>query len=351
MSAVASVAPLLLAVFALAACATPLDRGESLYRQGDLRGALVQWSKVAPGSKDRAAAIERSEAVGIELKSALARYEKRAQFYEDEGRLAEAVLYYRLAVKIDPERESTLTRVQTLARELKTRVQNERLELHGALDAGDLAGASARAAELERLDPFEPSIRIEIRQTRAATGAEVQRLLESGKRAYATGDRVAASSAFASVLVLDARNERALGYLSYIQRFEDLEQQRRLPPPPSAITQQEILAEGHFRAAQTARSGGEPFDAVTEYLAALSIDPEHAASRRALDELRGELEPSVEKLYVWGKRYFQEQDLHNALRVWRQVLLIDPNHQNTLENVQRAERMLSRLEEIQTDDS
>ena len=81
------------------------------------------------------------------------------------------------------------------------------------------------------------------------------------------------------------------------------------------------------------------------------IDPEHRASRRGLDELRGELEPSVEKLYVWGKRYFQQQDLHNALRVWRQVLLIDPNHQNTLENVQRAERMLSRLEEIQTGDS
>ena len=351
MSAVASAAALLLAIFALAACATPLERGQSLYRQGDLPGALVQWSKVQPGSRDGATAIERSESVSKELKSALVRYEKQAQFYEDEGRLAEAVLYYRLALKIDRSREATLSRVQSLARQLKTRVQKERSGLHAALDAGDLTRASARAAELERLDPFTPSIRIEIRQTRAATGAEVQRLLESGKRAYATGDRVAARSAFASVLVLDARNERALGYLSYIQRFEDLEQQRRLPPPPSAITQQEILAEGHFRAAQRARGGGEPFDALTEYLAALRIDPEHGASRRGLDKLRGELEPSVEELYAWGKRYFQQQDLHNALRVWRHVLLIDPNHQNTLENVQRAERMLSRLEEIQTDDS
>jgi hypothetical protein len=34
--------------------------------------------------------------------------------------------------------------------------------------------------------------------------------------------------------------------------------------------------------------------------------------------------------------------------MWRRVLLIDPGHQRTRENVERAERMLSRLEEIQT---
>ena len=351
MSAPASPTLALALLSLLTACAVPLERGEALYRQGDPVGALELWRDVQPDSKDWEPARARITAVSGELQRALARYEKRAQFFEGEGRLAEAVLYYRLALVIDPERRETLDRVQQLVRTLQTQVELERTALARALDEGRLREASARAQRLERLDPFDPSIRIEIRQTRAAKGAEVQRMLEQGKRAYAAGNRDAARASFEALLALDARNERALGYLSYIRRFEQLEAQRQLPPPPSTITQQEILSEGHYRAAQKARAEGEPFDALTEYLAALRIDPRHAPSRGALDQLREELRPRVDELYLWGKRYFGDEDLHNALRVWRQVLLIDPNHQNTIENVERAERMLTRLEELQTDDS
>jgi cytochrome c-type biogenesis protein CcmH/NrfG len=63
------------------------------------------------------------------------------------------------------------------------------------------------------------------------------------------------------------------------------------------------------------------------------------------------LRPRVDELYALGKRYFQEEDLHNALRSWRRVLLIDPDDVRTREHIERAERMLSRLEEIQTSGS
>jgi tetratricopeptide (TPR) repeat protein len=83
-------------------------------------------------------------------------------------------------------------------------------------------------------------------------------------------------------------------------------------------------------------------------MAALEIDPKHAAARRRLVGLRAELAPRVPVLYEQGKHYFQDEDLEKALAAWRDALLIAPDDQRTKENVDRAERILSRLEEIQT---
>jgi tetratricopeptide (TPR) repeat protein len=119
-------------------------------------------------------------------------------------------------------------------------------------------------------------------------------------------------------------------------------------PPPPTLSSQEILAEGHFRAGQQAESAGEPYRALEEYIEALRIDDKHAGARARLVSLRQELSPRLPQLYEQGKRFFQDEDLEQALAVWREALLIAPDDQRTKENVDRAERILSRLEEIQT---
>ena len=329
-------------------CASDLERGERLYRQGDLPGALSAWHGIQEMDEDHEVARRRADAVGAELDQMLRRYEKRAQFFESEGRLGEAVLYYRLALKIDPDRPATLARVQSLVRELRQREHAEREALSSALQAGTLRKANQHAAKLARLNPFDPAIQIEVRQVRLAAGGEMVRHLEAGKRAYSAGDRESARQAFESVLALDKENQTALGYLSYIHRFDEMEERRRVLPPPRSISQEEILAEGHYRAAEAALAADDPFRALTEYRAALRVSPKHSEARAGLQKLRGELDPMVEELYATGKRYFQDEDLHNALRSWRRVLLIDPAHQRSQENVERAEKILSRLEEIQT---
>ena len=335
----------------LLACAGPLQRGESLYRQGDLAGAREVWGTIPPGPGQYREARKRLELANAEFDRALLRYEKQAQFFETEDRLAEAVLYYRLMLKLDPSRDAVLEHAQVLVRELAAQVASEKAGLEAALRAEDLERASHHATALARLNPFDPGLQIDVRQVRAGIDEQVQTNLERGKTAYAAGQREAARREFLTVLALDPRNETALGYLSYIHRFEDLEAQEQLPPPPSAISRKDILTEGHYRSGREAEAAGEPFWAIAEYEAVLSVDPGHPAARRDLDSLRARLRPEVPQLYELGKRYFQEEDLHNALRAWRRVLLIDPGNGRTREHVDRAERMLSRLEEIQTSGS
>jgi tetratricopeptide (TPR) repeat protein len=340
-----------IAALLLVACASPLDRGEALYRQGDVPGALEVWRGVEPGDRKYEGVQARLEIVDTEFDRMLRRYEKRAAFFESEGRLAEAVLYYRLAYKLDPERRSLLDRVQALAREKRARADVERQTLEKALADNDLKTATAQAATLEALDPFDPAIQIEIRQVRAASGARTLHHIAEGENAYAAGNRDAARNSFQAVLELDPHNERALGYLSYIRRFEELEARQKIPPPPRSIPKEEIIAEGHYRSAAKAETSGEDFWAITEYEAALSANPRHQGARKALTALRTRLHPQVEELYEIGKRYFQDEDLHNALRAWRRALSIDPTDERMRENVGRAERMLARLEEIQTHDA
>ncbi len=336
---------------ALLACTGSLQRGESLYRQGDLAGARAVWSTIPPGHGQYREARQRLELADAEFDRALLRYEKQAQFFESEARLAEAVLYYRLMLKLDPSRDAVLERTQVLVRALAAQEESEKAGLEAALRAGDLERASRHATALARLNPFDPGLQIDVRQVRVGIGKQVGTHLERGKTAYAAGQREAARREFLTVLALDPRNETALGYLSYIHRFEDLEAREQLPPPPSAISRKDILAEGHFRSGREAEAGGEPFWAIAEYEAALSVDASHRAARRDLEALRARLGPEVRELYELGKRYFQEEDLRNALRAWRRVLLIEPGNERTREHVDRAERMLSRLEEIQTSGS
>jgi tetratricopeptide (TPR) repeat protein len=330
----------------LAACATPLQRGERLYRQGDLRGAIEEWGRIAPESGSWEDAQGRLTEVRGELDQRLVRYEKLAAFSEDQGRLAEAILYYRLALKLDPERPEFLDRVQSLARVLDGALRGERRALEAALSERQFADVRTHAVRLERLDPFDPGVQVAVRRARTEVDFEVTRSLEAGKHYYAHGNRTSARRSFDQVLAIDPANETALGYLAYIGRFDAMAS--GTTPPPLDVSREDVLAEGHYRSGRAAERADEPFRALAEYEAALRVNPDHASTLRARDALRDRLRGRVEEMYETGKRYFQEEDLQNALQVWRRVLMIDPEHARTRENVARAERMLSRLEEIQT---
>jgi tetratricopeptide (TPR) repeat protein len=344
----------ILAGLLAASCAGRLERADELYRNGALREAVEVWRSVPEGSAEHTRAQQRLSVVEGELSRMLRRFEKQAAFYEAEGRLSEAVLYYRLAVKMDPARQATLGHVQKLVRELRRSGFALRSSMLAALEKRDLVEASRRASELLALNPLDPAVQIDVRQVQHAIASEVLRNMENGRRAYAAGDLGAARGAFEAVRALDADNEEALGYLSYIESSE-LRAERAEPRPAAAArsprvapTAQELLAEGYFRKGSDAERNDEPFRAIQQYQLALGANPRHSGARRGIDRLRELLAYRVPQLYADGNRYFQDDDLHNALKSWNQVLLIQPDHTQAADNAARARRILERLEEIQS---
>ncbi len=345
-----------LGALALGGCASPLDRAEALYRQGALHEAVEAWRAVPSDHRDRARAEERLALVQGELERMLKRFEKQAAFFEANGQLGEAILYYRLALKMDPGRDATLEHVQALVRELEVRKAAERERMLRALGGGDLAEASTAASELQRLTPYDPAIQIEVRQVRHAIGAEVLSNLEVGKRSLQRGDLDQARERFEVVMGLDPSHEEAGGWIGFIEEEQRKAQRRRSRPVDRIVARslkldevspREISAESHYRRGRKAELAERKFEALRQYERALRESAHHLKARSALARLRRELMPRIPTLYAEGKRYFNDEDLQNALRSWEHVLLIQPDHAQAAENLQRAQRILSRLEELQ----
>ena len=105
----------------LAACTAPLERGERLYREGDPLRALETW-RATPEDHAEFARVQERIAVALrEFERLVTRYKRRAAYYEQQDRLAESLLNYRLALKLQPGDAATLAHVQALARDLSGR--------------------------------------------------------------------------------------------------------------------------------------------------------------------------------------------------------------------------------------
>lgn len=336
----------------LFACTTPLELGERRYQEGEPLAALGIWRGIDDDAFEYDAAQQRIAEVEQEFEQLVRYYKKRAIYYEERGRLAESVLNYRLALKLQQEDRATLAHVQSLVRRLANEREAERQKMRDAFAQGDLAGAHTALERLRTLDPFSPETTNDARQLETALATEIERRLARGRRGFSSGDHVAAEQAFRSALELDPSNETAQGYLSFIERIRAQEREtaaaRSGAPEPREVgaSDVEIRAEGLFRNALAAEQQGEPFDAIRWDIRALRADPQHARARRHLESLRARMRPEIAGLIESGRRKFQQEDLQAALDLWRRALLIDPANAEAREYAERAEQLLENLDRL-----
>ena len=334
------------------ACTTPLERGERRYQEGDPLAALGIWRGIESDAFEYDGAQRRIAEVEQEFVQLVRYYKKRAIYYEERGRLAESVLNYRLALKLQQEDRATLAHVQELVRQLASQREAEREAMRNSFRSGDLAGAHAALLRLRTLDPFSPETTNDARQLEAALAAEIERRLARGRRGFSSGDHAAAEEAFRSVLELDPSNETAQGYLSFIDRIRAQEREaaaaRIARPEPREVgaSDSEIRAEGLYRNALASEQKGELFDAIRFDIRALREDPQQTRARRHLDGLRARMRPQVDELLEGGRRKFQQEDLQSALDLWRRALLIDPGNAEAQEYSARAEQLLENLDRL-----
>jgi tetratricopeptide (TPR) repeat protein len=351
-------------VLAALACSTPLERGEAAYHRGDREEAIEAWRRIDASELDYAAAQQRIEAVSEERGQLVARSMQRARYFEERGRLAEAVLDYRLALRLEPGDRATLAHVQDLSRRL-AKARSEGLALfREAFAREDLGAARVHIASLRVLDAFSPEIADGQRQLDEALAVRVDAIVARGSDDIESGELADAEAAFRSVIELDPRNVTARGNLAYIERLRsegaasaapalagdaspaDVPPPRRRAPRPRP-GDVEIRAEGYFQNALAAEAGGDPYQAIQYDRAALDADQSHVGARSHLAALRRALAPQVPMLLESGRRHFQREDLRAALDQWDRVLLIDPANAEAKEHKARAEKLLDRLEQLQ----
>lgn len=226
-------------------CTTPLAEGERLYHEGDRHAALAIWRSVEPTDQGYPQVALRVARVEEELEELVIRYVERAQELEAEGRLAEAIIDYRLALVLRPDDVQTLAHVQKLARDLAARKLALETEYQRVVERGDLEIARESLRGLRSLDPFDPEFETEERQLQAALNAEwhqrraryrarlageVQGLIEAGREAFGEERLHAALDYWRRALLIDPENERIQAYIARAERqLENLERLRDTP--------------------------------------------------------------------------------------------------------------------------
>lgn len=343
------------------ACTTPLEQGERAYQQGDRDKALEAWRDIDAAELDYGVAQSRIEAVAEERGQLVARYLQRGRYFEERGRLAEAVLDYRLALRLAPGDRATQAHVQDLSRRLaKARAEGLAL-FRAAFARDDLGAARVHIASLRVLDAFSPEVADAERQLAEALGSRIDAIVSRGHDDIESGALADAQAAFQSVLDLDPSNVSARGNLAYIGRLRaergeplgsaptpDPRAEDIAPPRPRSARPRdaEIRAEGYFQNALAAEASGDAFQAIRYDRAALDADSGHAGARSHLAALRRALAPQVPMLLEAGRRHYQREDLQAALDQWERVLLIDPGNAEAKEHAARAQKLLERLEEL-----
>jgi tetratricopeptide (TPR) repeat protein len=343
-----------LLALAVAGCATTLESGERLYREGDRLGALEVWRAASEDDPAHPQIAARIAVVEEEFTQLVVRYKKRASYFEAKDRLAESILNYRLALKLQPDDDATLAHVQQLARTLAARKAELKAAYRESLAAKDLAAARLGLDRLRTLDPFDPQLETDQRQLDDALRAEVTRGLTAGRRGFSSGNYRRAERAFRAVLALDPENESARGYLSYIATI------RRESPPtgggPAAFdasepfaTDAEIRAEGFYQNGLASEQTGDFYTAIRHYLRALDANSGHRSAGRQLADLRRRLAGEVDPLIEAGRSQFRNEDLQSALDLWRRALLIAPGNQRARAYIARAQRQLENLERLRAE--
>jgi tetratricopeptide (TPR) repeat protein len=340
------------ALVATLACTSPLTEGERAYREGDRLAALETWRSIPVDDSRYGQAQERIGQVEREFHQLVLRYKQRGRYFESRERLAESILNYRLALKLQPDDHETLGHVQALSRVLAERRRETLADFQTSLEALELASARTSLSKLRELDPFDPELEIEARQFEQVLEDEVDRQMEAGRTGFTTGDLNRAGKAFRRVLELDPANESAQGYLSYVEAIRAAGGAYK----PGSLellalpgSQDEIRAEGFHRNAVAAERAGDPYAAIRYELSALEAYPEHTAARHNLARIRQGLAPEVDELIESGRVHYLQEDLESALDQWRKVLLIDPGNERAVEYVERANRLMENLERLRSD--
>jgi len=350
---VKGIASALLAL-ALAGCVTPLATGERLYREGDRLAALETWRAIPEDDAGHEKAQERIAIVEEEFHQLVVRYKQRARYFEAKERLAESIVNYRLALKLQPDDAETLAHVQDLAREVVRERQALRAQYRADFEAGHLAKAGTSLKKLRTLDPFDPALQADERELREGLRQAITQLLAVGRRGFSDGNHAAAERAFQSVLAVDPNNESARGYLSYIETIRRASQTAggepaAFEPPETFASDAEIRAEGFHQNALAAGAAGDHFAAIKHDLQALNAFSGHAGARQHLAETRRQLTPQVEVLIEEGRTHFRNEDLQSALDSWRRALLVDPGNERARAYAARAVRQLENLERLRSE--
>lgn len=278
-------------------------------------------------------------------------------------------------------------------RYLQASLQRERADLlvlkgKDLLQQGQLAGAKAAWQEALRLVPGHPDAvdglndiaKQETQQAERARQEELDRHFSDALERYARGQYAESRNEWNAVLRLNPEHSTAKEYLAKIEahigpppiehpaslgkglspegvrhRISDVpsfpSNLNSVPDPSRSDNASDRgwkkvprkdTAEDHYTRGIQEQTAQRSQEAIHEFEKALKLNPAHPQATKALQDLRGEISPTADDHYKQGLIAYSQGRRAEAVKEWRAVLAIDPQHPKARRALLKAESEGSR---------
>lgn len=245
---------------------------------------------------------------------------------EQRGDDAEALKRYAEVVKMDP----TNVEAQTRLANVKSRIQQSVKQLiatgDSLMEKKNYERAQKAYEQALQADPENEAIGPRLEDLAILLRQSTQLSLTRAKSFLDRNLLDEAQKEYERVLTTEPRNAQARSGLETIRtrRLSDL-----LEKGKSAFTEKKY------------------FDALAIFTEVLARDDKNRDAKTYLDRTREALQPEVEKYFKQGLQLYVKENYKAALETWDKALVIQPQHQATLEYYKRAQEKQKAIEKLE----
>jgi tetratricopeptide (TPR) repeat protein len=301
------------------------ESGMKAYDEKRLSEARDQFALALEYDEYYATAREMVNSTQAELDVNVAALFDEALKLEERKNYVEAIKRYQTILRMQPNHSKSEDRLETVKPILESNVQRLLLAGDSLRTRRDFERARRIYEQVLDLDPLNERVPERLAELESAVKENVQTIVNRGRTLMSRSQLDDAQKEFERVLTMEPRNADARRGLESIKV-------RRT---------QEIFEKG-----KSAFNDSNYWVALTTMLEVLERDDKHREARTYLDRSREALKPEVDKLFRSGVQLYIKEEYKASLDELTKILLIDPQHQGTLEYKRRAEEKLKALERL-----
>lgn len=294
----------------------------------------------------------------------------------DENRYYDSEVHFRLAQAYDPAFSVAGIAADSAAMALASEREDVLKRADAHFKAKRYVDASRGYTQVLNMDPGNEYARARIKDIQVMLRSYFVELIQAGDSLRVRRETDQARRKYQEALDLDPGNDsliariaglremasenvrtmlaRARTYLQQNQLDEaEREYERVLSNEPRNSQARQGLAsvrsrraELQFEQGRQQFTEGKHLDALKTFLQVLDRNPRHREAAEYLDQTRQALRPDIDAYFRAGLQYYTRDNYQAAIAEWDKVLLIDPNHQGTLEYRKRADEKLKALERL-----
>ena len=293
-----------------------------------------------------------------------------------EERYADALTYYNNALDYDPYSFEAQAATDTVEALLKLRTSKALVEAADLMAKKDFVEASKAYLRVLRMDPENEEAKENLDNVQPTMRGYISRLITVGDSLRDQKEMDRARQNYEQAQELDPKNDSLptriaslevmarVGIRTQLSRAKTLLDRNQLDQaereyervrnaePRNSQALQGLATIRTKRRDLVFQKGKELFalekymEALTVFLDVLKQDERHSEAKSYLDRTRQILQPMLDNYFRSGLQYYTKENYKAALDEWEKGLLIDPNHQGTLEYKTRAEEKLKALERL-----